>query len=109
MNALNNLTTLKKITEQLDLFIQNNKPNILNKIILNMRNDMLENGKFAYNHIKEKVPEEDIFYTQFGYTGLGMSSFNLYKNEKGEIYVIEISDFVDIVSYFVIEDENWFN
>jgi len=109
MNALKDLTTLKEITEQLDLFIQKNKPNISNNRILNMRNDMLEDGKLAYNRIKEKVPEKDIFYTQFGYTGLGMSSFNLYKNEKGEIYVIEIGDFVDIVSYFVIEDENWFN
>jgi uncharacterized protein (AIM24 family) len=107
MNALKDLTTLEEIKEQLDLFIQNNKPNISNNRILNMRNDMLENGKLAYNHIKEKVPEKDIFYTQFGYTGT--SSFYLYKNEKGEIYVIEIGNFVDIDSYFVIEDEDWFN
>jgi hypothetical protein len=109
MDALKDLTILEEINEQLDLFIQNNKPNITHKRMLNMRNDMLENRKFKYNSIKEKVAEKDSLYTQFGYTNFGTNTFYLYKNVKGEFYVIEIIDSIHIVSYFVIEDENWFN
>jgi len=109
MDALKDLTILEEINEQLDLFIQNNKPNIMDKKMLNMRNDMLENGKLKYIIIKEKVPEKDSFYTQFGYTNFGMNTFYLYKNIKGEFYAIEIIDSIHIVSYFIIEDENWFN
>ena len=95
--------------EKVQEFIEKNKKNKNGNGSLQMRNDMLDNGKSTYNYIKENVPQKDIVYTQFGYTGQGLYSFNLYKNEKGEIYVIELRNFEDIVSYFVIEDENWFN
>lgn len=70
---------------------------------------MQENGKFVYNYIKNKVPENDTFYNQFGNHGNGSTCFYLYKNQKGKIYLFVIKYFDSIGSYHIIEDESWFD
>jgi hypothetical protein len=90
MNVLKDLTTLKEIQEQLDIFIKNNPPDKENENSLNMSTQNAENGIYAYNYIKKKVPEKDTFYTQFGNHGNGNTCFYLYKNKKGIIYLFVI-------------------
>jgi len=109
MDVLKNLTTLEEIKEQLDIFIENNPPDKENENKLSMSTETVKNGKFAYNYIKNEVPENNTFYTQFGNHGNGGTLFYLYKNKKGNIYLFVIKWFDSIGSYHIIEDELWFD
>ena len=109
MDVLKELNSLEEIKEQLDIFIENNPPTNVNEYGVSFNTRDGQNGKFAYNYIKNKVPEKETFYNQFGSTGYGMSCFYLYKNKKDQIYLFVIHNFDSIDSYYVIEDESWFD
>jgi hypothetical protein len=109
MDVLKDLNSLEEIKEQLDIFIENNPPSDVNVDRVSINTCDGQNGKFAYNYIKNKVPEKETFYNQFGSTGNGMSCFYLYKNKKDQIYLFVIHKFDSIDSYYVIEDESWFD